>query len=270
MPELPEVETCKRGLEQHLLNTEVANVIIRQKKLRYPVTPQLKKSLIGSHFINIARRAKYLLLHTNQGDVIVHLGMSGRLHLLTEITPAQTHDHIDVILANNQLLRYTDPRRFGAWLWCENAYAHPLLTKLGPEPLSENFHADYLLSQLHKRKIAIKLAIMNNHIVVGVGNIYASEALFHAGILPTRAANHVSQQECKTLIHSIQQVLTQAIAAGGTTLKDFVNSEGKPGYFQQELSVYGRQGLACVSCSNAIEQITLGGRSTFYCSSCQE
>lgn len=270
MPELPEVETCKRGLEQHLPGLCVTNVIVRQSKLRYPVTTQLRKQLLGCRFTAVTRRAKYLLLHTDKGDVIVHLGMSGSIHLLTQYQNNRAHDHIDLNLENGNVLRYTDPRRFGAWLWCDNALEHPLFLRLGPEPLSTEFNADYLWSQLQRRRVAIKIALMNSHIVVGVGNIYASEALFAAAISPLRPANSLSQKDCAALVKTIQQVLRRAIKAGGTTLKDFVNSQGKPGYFQQQLNVYGRKEEPCTLCKAPIVAIQLGGRSTFYCSECQK
>lgn len=270
MPELPEVETCKRGLAQHLLGSRVTEVIIRQPKLRYPVTPQLGSHLLSSRFIDISRRAKYLLLHTNKGDVIVHLGMSGSLHLLTHPQKNGPHDHIDIHLEDNRLLRYTDPRRFGAWLWCKDALEHPLLASLGPEPLSKELNASYLYAQLQKRRTAVKTAIMNSHIVVGIGNIYASEALFRAKILPLRLASSLSFQECETLVKSIQTVLQLAIDSGGTTLKDFVDNSGKPGYFKQKLLVYGRQNMPCIHCQTSIAMESLGGRSTFYCATCQK
>jgi formamidopyrimidine-DNA glycosylase len=270
MPELPEVETCKRGLAQYLPGLCVTEVSIRQPKLRYPVTPQLRSNLLGSRFKAISRRAKYLLLHTDKGDAIVHLGMSGSLHLLNHSQKNGPHDHIELHLEDGRLLRYTDPRRFGAWLWCETALEHPLLTSLGPEPLSTEFNAAYLYMQLQKRRISIKVALMNSHIVVGIGNIYASEVLFRARILPLRLANSLTVQECTALVKSAQEVLTLAIDAGGTTLKDFVDSSGKPGYFKQELMVYGRQDAPCIHCQNPIHTVTLGGRSTFYCEECQK
>lgn len=270
MPELPEVETCKRGLAQHLPGLCVTETIIRQPKLRYPVTKQLQSNLLGSRFTAVTRRAKYLVLHTNRGDVIVHLGMSGSLHLLTNSQQHGPHDHIDVALEDGRLLRYTDPRRFGAWLWCEAALEHPLLNTLGPEPFSADFNATYLYAQLQKRRITIKVALMNSHIVVGIGNIYASEALFRASILPLRSASSLNLQECNALIKNVQQVLQLAIDAGGTTLKDFVDSSGKPGYFQQKLMVYGRKDAPCIDCQTQISAVVLGGRSTFYCSQCQK
>jgi formamidopyrimidine-DNA glycosylase len=270
MPELPEVETCKRGLAQHLPGLYVTSVIVRQPKLRYPVTAELRKKLLGSQFTQVSRRAKYLLLHTDKGDVIVHLGMSGSLHLLSQKQKFSPHDHIDIELADGRLLRYTDPRRFGAWLWCETALEHPLLSRLGPEPFSTEFNAAYLLASLQNRRVAIKVALMNSTIVVGVGNIYASEALFRAALLPLRAAHSLSLQECETLVSTIKAVLQQAIHAGGTTLKDFVDSSGKPGYFQQKLLVYGRKEAPCTHCQTPITAVMLGGRSTFYCAHCQK
>lgn len=269
MPELPEVETCKRGLAQHLPGLRIDNVIVRQPKLRYLVTTKLRKQLIGSQFTQVSRRAKYLLLHTDKGDVIVHLGMSGSLHLLSHSQKNGPHDHIDIQLANGRLLRYTDPRRFGAWLWCDTALEHPLLSHLGPEPLNTEFTADYLYGRLQNRRVAIKIAIMNSTIVVGVGNIYASEALFRAEILPLRTAQSLSLPECEDLVNAIKTALQQAIHAGGTTLKDFVDSSGKPGYFQQKLLVYGRKGEPCTRCQIPVTALMLRGRSTFYCEQCQ-
>ena len=270
MPELPEVETCKRGLAQHLPGLCVTKVVVRQAKLRYPVTQPLQTNLRGSRFEEISRRAKYLVLHTDKGDVIVHLGMSGSLYLLTAVQKHGPHDHIDIHLENGYLLRYTDPRRFGAWLWCDRALEHSLLNTLGPEPLSAEFNADYLHTKLQKRRVTIKTALMDSHLVVGIGNIYVSEALFAAGISPLRSAHGLTQQECAAIVSSIQSILQAAIAAGGTTLKDFVDSSGKPGYFKQELRVYGRQNASCVQCQNPILRINLGGRSTFYCDQCQK
>lgn len=270
MPELPEVETCKRGLAQHLPGLRITSVIVRQPKLRYPVTTQLRKQLLGSQFTRISRRAKYLLLHTDKGDVIVHLGMSGSLHLLSQAQKIGPHDHIDIQLADGRLLRYNDPRRFGAWLWCTNALEHPLLSRLGPEPFDVEFNAAYLFTRLQNRRVAIKVALMNSAIVVGVGNIYASEALFRAEILPLRTAHGLSLQDCTALVDAVKAVLQQAIDAGGTTLKDFVDSSGKPGYFQQKLQVYGRKNVPCTHCQTAITAVVLGGRSTFYCLRCQK
>lgn len=270
MPELPEVETCKRGLAQHLPGLGVAKIIVRQAKLRYPITQQLRTHLHGSRFKAVSRRAKYLVLHTDKGDVIVHLGMSGSLHLLTTAQKHGLHDHIDIYLENGHLLRYTDPRRFGAWLWCDRALDHALLNALGPEPLSAEFNAAYLHAKLQKRRITIKTALMDSRLVVGIGNIYVSEALFAAGISPLRLAHSVTQQECAALVGSIQSILQAAIAAGGTTLKDFVDSSGKPGYFKQKLRVYGRQNALCSQCQSAILRINQGGRSTFYCDQCQK
>ncbi len=270
MPELPEVETCKRGLAQHLPGLCVTEVVVRQAKLRYPVTQLLQTNLHGNRFKAISRRAKYLIFHTDKGDVIVHLGMSGSLHLLTAAQKHGPHDHIDIYLENGYLLRYTDPRRFGAWLWCDHAADHVLLNTLGPEPLSAEFNAAYLHTKLQQRRITIKTALMDSHLVVGIGNIYVSEALFAAGISPLRLAYSLTQQECAALVNSIQNVLQAAIAAGGTTLKNFVDSSGKPGYFKQELRVYGRQNPSCIQCQSSILKITLGGRSTFYCDQCQK
>ncbi|MCK9529245.1 MAG: bifunctional DNA-formamidopyrimidine glycosylase/DNA-(apurinic or apyrimidinic site) lyase [Gammaproteobacteria bacterium] len=270
MPELPEVETTRRGIAPHLTGRRVRAVVVREPRLRWPVPAALVEGLTGTRIEAVERRAKYLLLRTARGTALLHLGMSGSLRLLKADTPAGKHDHLDLVLDTGHCLRLTDPRRFGAALWCEgDGHDHALLSGLGPEPLSDAFDADHLHTAMHGRKLAVKALIMDAHVVVGVGNIYASESLFLAGIHPQRAAGRIGRARCERLVQAIKQVLTEAIAAGGTTLRDFVGGDGKPGYFAQELRVYGRTGEPCRACGTPIRQITTGQRSTYYCPRCQ-
>lgn len=270
MPELPEVETTRRGIEPRLRGNTICAVTVRQPSLRWPVPPDLPQILAGQHIIDVKRRAKYLLIECEQGTLIVHLGMSGSLRFVDADTAPEKHDHVDLALGSGDVLRLRDPRRFGAVLWqYGSAHLHPLLHKLGPEPLSDGFDAACLYAATRRRASAIKLVIMDNAIVVGVGNIYANEALFMAGIHPARQAKQLSEAECATLATEIQRVLTRAIAVGGSTLRDFVDAVGKPGYFQQNYFVYGRTGLGCRRCGTPIEQIRQGQRSTFFCPRCQ-
>ena len=270
MPELPEVETTRRGIAPHILGKTIQQLDVRQSRLRWPIPGQLAAHLRDKRIQHVARRGKYLLITVEGGTLIIHLGMSGSLRVLEHLKPPGRHDHVDLLLAGGTLLRFTDPRRFGAWLWTSGAVEdHPLLANLGPEPLSDDFSAEYLHRSARKRKLAIKSFIMNSHIVVGVGNIYANEALFRAGILPTRAAGRISLQRYGLLVASIKQVLQAAIEQGGTTLRDFVGGEGNPGYFKQQLLAYGRTGAPCRNCGAPIREKRLGQRSTFYCSKCQ-
>jgi len=270
MPELPEVETILRGLEPHLAGQRVANVVIRHSQLRWPIPQALPDLLRAQTLRSLRRRAKYLLLEFDHGTLILHLGMSGSLRILPATTPAEKHEHFDLCLVNGMLMRLRDPRRFGAVLWCEDdPAAHPLLARLGPEPLLEDFDAGYLYRVTRKRSAAIKLVIMNNHLLVGVGNIYANEALFRAAIRPQMVANKLSKPRCVRLVQTIKETLTEAIALGGSSLRDFVNSEGKPGYFQQHYWAYGRAGEPCKICGTAIKQIKQGQRSSFFCPVCQ-
>jgi len=271
VPELPEVETSRRGIEPHILNKKVTDVIIRQKKLRWPITATLKKQLIEQTIQQVERRGKYILLCTQAGTVILHLGMSGSLRILNKSVSAEKHDHFDIVFSNNKVLRLRDPRRFGAVLWTKSdPLKHKLLKNLGPEPLSDEFTAEYLFKASRNRKIAIKTFIMNSQMVVGVGNIYANESLFSAGINPKRAANKISLVRYQKLVSAIKNILMKSIEQGGTTLKDFINEDGKPGYFQQTLCVYGRASKPCINCDKPITQITQAQRSTFYCSHCQK
>jgi formamidopyrimidine-DNA glycosylase len=267
MPELPEVETVLQGLKPILEGAVIDKVIVRQGQLRWPV-PILN---IGQQKIgNLSRRGKYLLIPVQTGTVLIHLGMSGSLRIIPYGTAVQKHDHVDVVLASKHVLRYTDPRRFGAILWVEgNPYEHPLLKKLGPEPLTSNFSGNYLFHAACNRRKTIKELIMDNKVVVGIGNIYAAEALFRAQIYPAKAAGLLSELECERLYEAILLVLRSSIQQGGTTVKDFINSAGKPGYFAQELQVYGRGGKACKVCHTILQALNLGQRSTVFCPSCQ-
>lgn len=271
MPELPEVETTLRGIEPHLVDRVVERVDIRQPKLRWPITPELVEAMQGQTVTHLTRRGKYIGVHTTNGTLIIHLGMSGSLYFVPAGTPPLFHDHVDFCLqGDGPWLRYTDPRRFGAILWVEGDWqAHELLKHLGPEPLSDAFHVDYLYERAKNRKVAIKTFIMDSKVVVGVGNIYANEALFMAGIRPTRMAGNISKARLAKLVECIKAVLAAAIKQGGTTLKDFVGGDGKPGYFKQELAVYGRAGKACTVCGETLKEIRQGQRSTVYCAQCQ-
>jgi formamidopyrimidine-DNA glycosylase len=270
MPELPEVETTRRGIAPHITGQKVSDVIVRHHQLRWPIPRGLKKRLLGHKINSVARRAKYLLLGFDHGTLILHLGMSGSLRIIKANIPAEKHDHLDIALNNGKTLRLTDPRRFGAVLWTkENPEEHELLAHLGPEPLSDAFTSELLYQRSRKRNSSIKQFIMDGKVVVGVGNIYASEALFLAGISPKRIASKVSRARYDKLTATIKQVLTAAIEQGGTTLRDFVGGDGKPGYFAQQLNVYGRGGEACHVCGTAIKQIVQGQRSSYYCSACQ-
>ena len=271
MPELPEVEVVRLGISPHILHQKITDVIIRHPRLRFPVPARLKEHLIGKTIFAIQRRGKYLLFSTAEGTLIWHLGMSGSLRILTEATPPQKHDHIDLVFSRQRCLRFNDPRRFGSVLWTtENPLEHPLLASLGPEPLSEDFTADYLWEKARNRKVAIKNFIMNSKTVVGVGNIYAAEALFTAKLHPLKPANKVKREQFKLLCQIIQDLLGKAIKKGGTTLKDFVNSEGKPGYFKQELRVYGRGGEPCLICGTVLRSLRVGQRGTVFCPECQK
>ena len=271
MPELPEVETTRRGIEPHIENKKVSKVILRRETLRWPITPALSKDLPGETIKSVSRRGKYLLLATKKGCLLIHLGMSGSLRIVDTSRAAAKHDHVDIVFANNKVLRYTDPRRFGCMLWeTESIEAHPLLASLGPEPLSEEFHIDYLFKKSRARNLAVKTFIMDSKVVVGVGNIYANESLFLAGISPKRSAGKISKPRYEKLLVCIQQVLQQAINVGGTTLKDFTGSDGEPGYFAQSLHVYGRKGEPCHVCKTTLKEIRQGQRSTVYCSQCQK
>ncbi|WP_020396413.1 bifunctional DNA-formamidopyrimidine glycosylase/DNA-(apurinic or apyrimidinic site) lyase [Thiolinea disciformis] len=268
MPELPEVETTRLGIAPHLLGRRIEKILVRQARLRWPI-PASIALLEHSTVLSVQRRAKYLLVETEQGSALLHLGMSGSLRISSAQTPPEKHDHVDFVLDNAVVLRLRDPRKFGAVLFCHKGEVHPLLAKLGPEPLTDQFTGDYLYKASRKRNLAIKAFVMDAHQVVGVGNIYANEALFMAGIHPARAAASLTELEAQTLVNTIKVVLARAIEKGGTTLRDFVREDGQTGYFQQVLQVYGRTGEACFKCHTPIEQIRQGQRSTWYCPSCQ-
>lgn len=271
MPELPEVETSRRGIEPHILNQTVDDVVIRQHRLRWPIPRKLPEYLKGHSIKSVNRRGKYLLLEMSTGTLIIHLGMSGSLRICEHDRAFDKHDHFDLVLSNNKLLRLRDPRKFGCVLWTNQAIEkHKLFSKLGPEPLGNEFDGDILFQKSRKRSCSIKSLIMNSHIVVGIGNIYACESLFLAGINPKRKAGSVSKARCHLLATSIKQVLNASIEQGGTTLRDFSREDGKPGYFAQKLYVYGRAGENCQNCGSMIKQFTQQGRSTFYCSHCQK
>jgi len=271
MPELPEVETTRRGIEPALVGRHVLDLQVRDRRLRWPIEPRLEDRVRGALALGVGRRAKYLLLSLTGGTAIVHLGMSGSLRVLPAATPPLVHDHWDLVIDSGQVLRFHDPRRFGSLHWTDGDPAlHPLLRDLGPEPLSAAFDGEHLFRASRRRRVAIKLLIMNSHVVVGVGNIYASEALFRAGIRPTRAAQRLTRRDATALATSIREVLTEAIAIGGTTLRDYVNADGVPGYFRQQLFVYERAGEPCRRCAAPIRQVTQGQRSTYYCARCQD
>ena len=278
MPELPEVETTCRGILPYIEQQLVAKVIVRQPKLRWVIPPEILE-MEGAIIQSVKRRGKYILLETvlqknkhekQVATAIIHLGMSGSLRVVEVDLPSEKHDHFDIVFDNGKVLRLRDPRRFGAVLWTRNnPLKHKLLRSLGPEPLEKDFNPDYLYQQSRGRSVSIKQFIMNAHIIVGVGNIYACESLFKAGISPKRLAGKTSSTRYQKLVLMIKDVLTQAIEQGGTTLRDFVQVEGNPGYFQRELFVYGRAGQPCRICGGLIKQVKQGQRSTFYCSKCQ-
>lgn len=270
MPELPEVETICRGIAPHIEGKRIISVIVRQPKLRWPISQEISTLLPNLIIRSVKRRAKYLLLNADKGTLIIHLGMSGSLRIVKSDTAPQKHEHVDIIFENNTCLRYNDPRRFGCLLWTPKPINdHKLIQNLGPEPLSTLFDIDYFYATSRTRKRPIKSHIMDGSIVVGVGNIYANEALFKAGIHPQRSTNKISKARLECLVKAIKDILNRAIEQGGTTLKDFVNSEGKPGYFQQTLNVYGRVEQPCTLCKTPIKQVVIAQRSTFYCAHCQ-
>lgn len=270
MPELPEVEITRRGLEPHLSGKTIAQLIVRDRRLRWPVAKNLARLLGGARIASLARRGKFLLVDCGRGWLIVHLGMSGSLRLLPAATPAGKHDHVDLLLSDDRVVRLTDPRRFGSVLWAgADPMRHPLLARLGPEPLCAEFSAQWLHTRLAGRNAPIKSLLMTSHIVAGVGNIYANEALFRARIHPRTAGRRISPERCARLAQAIRDTLNAAIAAGGSSLRDFVGSDGQPGYFQQHYLVYERAGQPCRVCGAPIRTIRLGQRATYYCPRCQ-
>jgi formamidopyrimidine-DNA glycosylase len=270
MPELPEVETTARGIEPHVSGRLITRFVVHEPRLRWRVDPKLAGWAEGQRIQGVQRRAKYLLIRLERGHLLMHLGMSGSLRVLPIRTAREAHDHFDVEMDSGWLVRFNDPRRFGSLHHVKgDPAAHPLLVKLGPEPLDATFDADYLFRVTRRRRVAIKLAIMNSQLVVGVGNIYASEALFRARIRPGRAAKSLTRDECAALVKAIKAVLTMAIRHGGTTLRDYVGAEGKPGYFRQKLYVYERAGQPCRRCGELVRHRTQGQRSTYFCARCQ-
>ena len=269
MPELPEVEITRRGIAPYITNCRVRDVVIYNPNLRWRVPRALSRALPGQKIEAVERRAKYLLLQTREGCVIMHLGMSGSLRVVDQKTPLGKHDHVDIRLHNGLCLRFRDPRRFGCILWSRNPGRHRLLRELGPEPLSAEFDGDYLYKVSRSRPGAVKNVLMNTRVVSGLGNIYACEALFAAGIHPHRAANRVGLSRYRRLVLEIQRILASAIKAGGTTLRDFRQADGTPGYFRFSLLVYGRENEACANCGGPIRRVTSHQRSSFYCPACQ-
>lgn len=272
MPELPEVETARRGISPYVVNRVIASVVVRDRRLRWPIVRGLEKKLVGRTVDAVSRRAKYLFLEFDDCALMIHLGMSGSLRIvLEESSPPLPHDHVDIVFDDGSILRYRDPRRFGSIHFVDDDRSqHPLLIKLGPEPLSDAFDGRRLFDLSRKRQAAVKNFIMDSSIVVGVGNIYACEALFKAGVRPTRAAGRISSKRYDVLARVIKMTLSDAITAGGTTLRDFVNADGQAGYFSQKLNVYGREGEPCVKhCGAKIRRQVIGQRSTFYCVRCQ-
>ena len=303
MPELPEVETTRRGLAPHLEGRRVIGVTLRRPDLRWPIPPEIEMLLPSQTIVSIRRRAKYLLMDTAAGSALWHLGMSGSLRVLAADTPVRAHDHVDVVIAGDaaasaaaptpalprsrgreqsvrgselnahvgemRVLRFNDPRRFGCLLWQPLGETHELLRGLGPEPLSDDFSGELLFERSRGRKVPVKAFLMDQKIVVGVGNIYAAEALFAAGVSPLRAAGKVSRERYDAIATEIRRILTYAIARGGTTLRDFISPDGAPGYFEQELSAYGRGGEPCPRCGRPLKQAMLAQRATVWCGHCQ-
>jgi formamidopyrimidine-DNA glycosylase len=269
LPELPEVETTRRGIAPHVVGRRIDEIVVRDARLRWPIPPVLPARAAGQQLLAVDRRAKYLLFRLEAGAMIMHLGMSGSLRVLRDaIPPPRPHDHLD-IRCGAALLRFNDPRRFGCLLWADDPTAHPLLRALGPEPLGPDFSGEYLYRRSRGRRCAVKTFLMDAAVVVGVGNIYASESLFEAGIHPARPAGRVSRARYEVLADRVRAVLRRAIDSGGSTLRDFLRTDGSPGYFQLSLAVYGREGDGCRVCGEAIRQRTIGQRSSFYCIRCQ-
>jgi formamidopyrimidine-DNA glycosylase len=269
MPELPEVETTRRGLAPHLDGRRIVAVTLRRPDLRWPIPGEVPRLLPGQPITGLRRRAKYLLLDTAPGSALLHLGMSGSLRVLPADTPVTTHDHVDLALDSGRVLRFNDPRRFGCLLWQPAGTTHALLQGLGPEPLSDAFDGAYLHALSRGRTASVKTFLMDQAVVVGVGNIYAAESLFRAGIAPGRAAGRVSRAHYEALAAAVKAILAHAIRRGGTTLRDFISPDGTPGYFEQELFVYGREGEPCKVCGQPLRGRRLGNRATAWCRTCQ-
>ena len=269
MPELPEVETTRRGIAPHLSGQRVQSVLLRRDALRWPIPPEITTVLPGARIDAVRRRAKYLLLDVDAGSALLHLGMSGSLRVLADAGAPGLHDHVDVVLGNGKLLRFNDPRRFGCLLWQPRGSVHPLLEGLGPEPLEDAFDGEHLFAASRGRRAPVKAFLMDQSVVVGVGNIYAAEALHAAGIHPARAAGRIALPRYRALAQAVKRILAYAIERGGTTLRDFTAPDGAPGYFEQELLVYGREGEACRACGTRLRGARLGQRASVYCPRCQ-
>lgn len=271
MPELPEVETVLRGITPHCLDKRIHHVELRNRRLRWPITRSLPRYLKDQKFIRISRRAKYLLFETVNGGFLLHLGMSGSLRVTGVGQEFLKHDHVEIQFTDGKVLRFNDPRRFGCLLWSSKDLSdHPRLRGLGVEPLTGDFSASYLKSCFKDRKMSIKQALMDQKIVVGVGNIYVSEVLFKCGIHPVRRCGRISVQRLNRLVESVKIILADAISSGGTTIRDFLDAKSKPGYFSQQLAVYGRENLPCIRCKSLVRRVVISGRSTFYCPKCQK
>jgi formamidopyrimidine-DNA glycosylase len=270
VPELPEVETTRRGIEPHTIGRRITALVVYEPRLRWRIPDDLPALVAGQRILHARRRAKYLLLELESGTLLLHLGMSGSLRVLPADTPRLTHDHFDLVLESGNVLRFNDPRRFGSLHYTDDPDKHPLLAKLAPEPLDEAFNTEYLWRVTRRRKVAIKQLLMNSQLVVGVGNIYASEALFKAKVRPRRQANTLTRAEIARLVRAVKSVLEMAIRVGGTTLRDYVGADGQPGYFRQKLFVYERHSQPCRACRTPIRQLTQGQRSTYYCPTCQK
>ena len=271
MPELPEVETTLRGIEPHILHKKILYISIRQPKLRWQIpVKEFNQNLPNNSFLSINRRGKYLILKSQKGFVLIHLGMSGCLRIFKQKQIPEKHDHVDIVFKDNSILRYTDPRRFGCMLWTKFPKEHSLLSYLGPEPLGNQFSGEYLYKKSRKRTVPIKNLIMDSKIVVGVGNIYANESLFIAGIRPTKKSGQIKKHEYEDLAKTIKVLLLKSIEKGGTTITNFVGGDNKPGYFKQELMVYGRNGKNCYQCNKVLQETKINQRSTVFCSYCQK
>ena len=271
MPELPEVETTLRGIEPYILQKKIKKIIVRQESHRWPVPINtLNNKLLGNYFLSIKRRGKYLIIESKEGFLLIHLGMSGCLRIFNKEIQPDKHDHIDIVFGDKSYLRYTDPRRFGSFLWTQSTESHPLLRNLGPEPLGNEFSAEYLFKKSRKRKVPIKNFIMDSKVVVGIGNIYANEALFLSGIKPSKKACVITLSKFEDLTLNIRNLLHKSIEQGGTTLRNFLGGNNNPGYFKQELMVYGRKGKSCFQCSLPLEELRIGQRSSIFCKKCQK
>ncbi|QEH09599.1 bifunctional DNA-formamidopyrimidine glycosylase/DNA-(apurinic or apyrimidinic site) lyase [Histophilus somni] len=269
MPELPEVETTLKGVSPYLKGFIIEKIVVRNPKLRWEVSKELS-TFKHVKILNLTRRAKYLIIHTEQGYIIGHLGMSGSVRIVPHDNPVNKHDHFDIVMNNGKLLRYNDARRFGAWLWTNNLSEFHLFFKLGPEPLSETFNSTYLFKKSRQKSTALKTFLMDNSVVVGVGNIYANEILFLCGLHPQKIAKTLTKKQAEQLVFTIKQVLNEAIEQGGTTLKDFLQPDGRPGYFAQKLLVYGNKDKPCPRCGTKIKSIIIGQRNSFFCPQCQK